>query len=159
MKDIVENDEIHTDFVDPEPFVCGPDETWEMPLHILNVVELRSQWIVNIYNDDFPIRLSLVKQSHYTENLDLLDLSDVPKLLANLTHVERVIVAVSLCLSMNLSRVFPGLMHVHQYCRPFQNYHVRRKSLKKATGQVFSPEGMLRSSRYSHGEGNNCEQT
>jgi hypothetical protein len=115
LKDIAEDDDMHTDFVDPEPLVRGSDETWEMPLYILNIVELRSQWVVDIYDNDFPIRLSLIKQSHDTENLDLFDLSNIPKLFANLTHVERVVVAVSLCLSMHLSRVFPGLIHVNQY--------------------------------------------
>lgn len=36
------------DFVDPEPLVGGSDQTREVPLDILNVVEPRCQWVVDI---------------------------------------------------------------------------------------------------------------
>jgi len=55
------NQKLHTDFVDPEPFICSPDETREMPLHILNVVELGSQRIIDIHHDYFPICFSLIE--------------------------------------------------------------------------------------------------
>lgn len=98
-----------TNLVDPEPLVCSPNKTGEVPLDILNIVELGGQGVVDINDDDLPVGLSFIEKSHDTENFDLLDLTYISKLLANLAHVKRVIVAVSLGLRMNLSRVFPSL--------------------------------------------------
>lgn len=154
--------ELLTDLVNPEPFICGSDETWEVPLDILNVIELGSQGIVDVDDNHFPICLSFIKQGHNTEDLDLFNLTGIAKLLANLANVERVIITMCLCLCMDLCGIFPSLYkNVCQWCYPGGVYgaiKVRPKKPKKARRDKISPEGRLRSSRYIHGAGNNCEQ-
>lgn len=80
-----------------------------MPLNILNIVELASERVVDIDDNDLPVSLALVEQSHDAENFDLLDLTSVADGLANLADVERVVVAVSLGLGVLLVGVLPGL--------------------------------------------------
>lgn len=86
-----------------------------MPLNILDVVELGSERIGNVDNDNFPIGLALIQESHDTENLDLLDLANIAYLLANLANIKWVVIALGFGLSMRLGRVFPGLKrNAHQ---------------------------------------------
>lgn len=80
-----------------------------MPLDILDVIETRSEGVIDINNEDFPVRLAFIEESHDAQNLDLLDLTSVPDGLTNLAHVERVIVAVGASLGVLLGGVFPGL--------------------------------------------------
>lgn len=106
-----------------------------MPLDVLDVVKLGGEGIVDVDDDDLPISLTLVEESpvdskqeqmisvserlyekwskilhaHDTENLDLLDLSNVSDLLSDLTDVERVVVSSGLGLGVNLGRVLPSL--------------------------------------------------
>lgn len=91
-----------------------------MALNILNVVELGCQRVEDIDDDDLPVCLALVKESHDSENLDLLDLTDVANLFANLANIKGVVVALSLGLSVGGGRVFPGLderlISRHQSC-------------------------------------------
>src|SRR4051794_20492374 len=65
------------DFVDSEPLICSSQQTWQVSLDILNIVELGSQWVVDIDNNDLPVGLLLVEKSHDTEDLDLLDLTRI----------------------------------------------------------------------------------
>lgn len=78
----------------PEPLVGSPDEARKVTFDILDIVELRSKWVDNINNDNFPVSLALIEQGHDTKHFDLFDLSSVTSLFANLTDVERVIVAI-----------------------------------------------------------------
>lgn len=80
-----------------------------MALHILNIIKLRGQWVVHINDNDLPVGLLLVKKSHNTQNLDLLDLTGVSDGLANLANVERVVVTLGLSLWVDGGRVFPSL--------------------------------------------------
>ena len=52
------------DFVDTEPLICGPQKAGQMSLNILNVVKSRCQWVVDVNDDDLPVRLFFVKKSH-----------------------------------------------------------------------------------------------
>jgi len=97
------------DFVDSEPLVCGTEKTWQVSLDILNIVELVSQWIVYVNDNDLPVGLLLVKQGHDTKDLDLLDLARVADELTDLADVQWVIVALGLCLWVNDVGVFPCL--------------------------------------------------
>lgn len=83
-----------------------------MALDILDVVELRCQRVVDIDNDDLPVSLLLIEESHDTEDLDLLDLAGVTDKLADLADVERVVVALGLGLGVDDVGVFPGLVGV-----------------------------------------------
>lgn len=83
-----------------------------MALNIFNVVELRSKGVVNVNDNDLPVGLFLIEQSHHTENLDLLDLTGVADELTNLADVERVVVTLGLGLGVDGIRVFPGLEKV-----------------------------------------------
>lgn len=82
------------DFVDPEPLVGGTDQPGEVALDVLHIVQSRSERVVHIDNEDFPVGLAFVEERHDTEDLDLLHLADVPDSFTNLAHVERVVVPV-----------------------------------------------------------------
>lgn len=97
------------DLVDAEPLVGGADEARQVALHILDVVELRGERVVDVDHNDLPVRLALVEQGHHTEHLDLLDLARVADLLADLDHVERVVVTLGLGVGVHRVRVLPGL--------------------------------------------------
>lgn len=93
----------------PEPLISRTDESWKVPLDILNIIELGREGISHINNDDLPVGLALVKKCHYAENLDLLDLPNESNLLSDLANVERVIVTPCLRFRVHLIRVFPCL--------------------------------------------------
>lgn len=80
-----------------------------MALDVLNVVEFRSKRVVYVNNDDLPVSLLFVKESHDAENLDLLDLPSVTDKLADLANVERVVVALGLGLRVDDVGILPGL--------------------------------------------------
>lgn len=81
-----------------------------MPLNVLNVVEPVRERVVDVDDDDLPVGLALVEESHDAEDLDLLDLANVSDLLADLADVQRVVVALGLSLGVGLGRVLPGLI-------------------------------------------------
>ena len=93
----------------PEPFVSREHETGEMPLDILDIIKLGRERVVHVDDEDLPVRLTLVEERHNAEDLDLLDLADVADLLTDLADIKRVVVTVSLGLSVSLGRVFPSL--------------------------------------------------
>jgi hypothetical protein len=97
------------DLVDTEPLIRGTEQTGQVTLDILNVVELRRQRVVHVNDDDLPVGLLLVEKGHDSKNLDLLDLSDVSNKLADLADVERVVVALRLGLGVGDVGVLPGL--------------------------------------------------
>jgi hypothetical protein len=97
------------DLVDTEPLICGPEEARKVTLHILNIIKLRGQRVVHVNDNDLPVGLLLVKKSHNTQNLDLLDLTSVSNGLTDLANVERVVVTLGLSLWVDGGRVFPSL--------------------------------------------------
>jgi hypothetical protein len=97
------------DFVDSEPFVCSPQKTGKVSLNIFYVVKLRSQWVVDVNDDDFPVSLLLIKESHDTENLDLLDLTWVSDQFTDLANIQWVIVTLGLGFWVDDIRIFPSL--------------------------------------------------
>jgi hypothetical protein len=97
------------DFVDTEPLIRGAYEARQMALDVLDVVQFGCEWVLDIDDDDLPVSLAFVEERHDPEDLNLLDLSNVTDLLANLADIQRVVVAVGLGLSMLLVRVFPRL--------------------------------------------------
>ena len=105
------------DLVDAEPLIGGSQEAWEVALDILDVVELWGQWVVDINDNDLPIGLLLVEESHDTEDLDLLDLARVADKLADLAHVQWVVVALGLGLWVDDVWVLPGLEVVSAWLR------------------------------------------
>jgi len=97
------------DLVDPEPFVGSSDETRQMTLDVLDVVQLGSERVGNVDDDDFPVGLTLIEESHDTENLDLFNLASVTDLFADLADIERIVVTLGLGLRVRVVGVFPGL--------------------------------------------------
>lgn len=95
--------------VDAEPFVGCSEEARKVTLDILDIIKLGSERVVDINDDDLPICLLLVQQSHHTKNLDLLDLASVPNELADLADIERVVVAFCLSLRVDDIGIFPCL--------------------------------------------------
>lgn len=92
-----------------EPLRGGTDQAGEVALDVLNVVELGGKGVVDVDDDDLPVGLALVKESHDAKDLDLLDLADVADGLADLTDVEGVVVAVGAGLGVLGVGVLPGL--------------------------------------------------
>ena len=80
-----------------------------MALDVLDVVQLGGEGVVDVDNDDLPVGLLLVEQSHDTENLDLLDLADVANELADFANIERIVVTLGLGLGVNGVGVLPSL--------------------------------------------------
>lgn len=95
--------------VDTEPLVRGTQETRQVTLHILDIVELGGKRVVDVNDNDFPVSLLLVEQGHNAEDLDLLHLAGVADKLADLANVERVIVTLGLGFGVDNVGVLPGL--------------------------------------------------
>lgn len=93
----------------PEPLVRSTNETGEVILDVLNVIQLGREGVVDVHDNDLPVSLALIEQSHDTEDLDLLDLTDVADLFTDLANVQGIVVALSFRLGMGLVRVLPGL--------------------------------------------------
>lgn len=97
------------DLIDAEPLVGGAQKTGQMTLDVLNVVQLGSQGVVDVDNNDLPVGLLLIDQGHDTQNLDLLDLAGVADQLTDLAHIQRVVVTLGLGLGVDRVGVLPGL--------------------------------------------------
>jgi len=97
------------DLVDTEPLVARAKNARKVLLDVLNIVEPRCERVIDVDNNDLPVGLPFVKQSHHTQNLDLLDLTSVADSLADLAYIERIVVALCLGLRMDLIGVLPGL--------------------------------------------------
>lgn len=95
--------------VNTEPFVRSSQETWKVPLNVLNIIKLCCQGIIDINDNYFPIGFFLVKQGHDSKDLDLLDLTRCPDKLANFADIQGIIIPFSFSLRMNDIWVFPGL--------------------------------------------------
>jgi hypothetical protein len=80
-----------------------------MTLDILNIVQLGREWVLDVDDEDLPVGLAFIKESHDAEDFDLLDLPYITHLFADLANVQRVVVAVGLGLAMLVSRILPGL--------------------------------------------------
>ena len=83
-----------------------------MTLDVFNVVELWSEGVVDIDDDDFPVCFAFVEQGHDAEDLDLLHLAGVTDLLTDFADIERVIITLGLGLCMNVGWVLPGLLGI-----------------------------------------------
>ena len=80
-----------------------------MTLDILDVVQLGGKRVVDVNDEDLPVSLTLIEESHDTEDLDLLDLADVADLFTDLANIERIVVTLGLGLGVGSLRVLPGL--------------------------------------------------
>lgn len=97
------------DLVDTEPFVGGSQETWQVSFNILNIVQSWSQWVIDIDDNDLPVGLFFIEQGHDTKNLDLLNLTGGGDKLADLAHIERVVVTLGFGLGVDGVWVLPRL--------------------------------------------------
>ena len=95
--------------IDTEPLVRCPQQPRQMPLHVLDIVQLRRERVVDVDDDDLPVGLALVQQGHHAQHLHLLDVTRLGDQLADLADVERVIVALLLGLGVGDVGVLPGL--------------------------------------------------
>jgi hypothetical protein len=80
-----------------------------MTLYILDIVQLGRERVLDVDDEDLPVGLAFVEESHDAEDFDLLDLPYITHLFANLADVQRIVVAVGLCLAVLLSRILPSL--------------------------------------------------
>jgi len=97
------------DLIDTEPFIGGPQKTWQVSLNILDIIELWCQWVIDIDDNNLPVSLLLIEKSHNTKDLDLLDLTRVSDQFSDLADVQWVIVSLGLGLGVDDVGVFPGL--------------------------------------------------
>lgn len=129
------------DFVDPEPLVGRTDQSGEVSLHILDIVQSRCKRVVDVDDEDFPVSLAFVEERHDTEHLDLLDLASVRDGFADLTDVERVVVTVGPGLGVLDVRVLPSLgegtvvpdVTCIGSCNSQRNQSMARRQKKKKT--------------------------
>ena len=80
-----------------------------MALNILNIIQLGRKRVLNVDDKNLPIGLAFIKKGHDAEDLDLLYLPYITHLFADLTDIQRVVVAGGLGLGVLLSRILPGL--------------------------------------------------
>lgn len=80
-----------------------------MALDVLDVVQFGCKRVLDVDDDDLPVSLALVEERHDAEDLNLLDLSNVTNLLANLADIQRIVVAPGFGLSVLLVGIFPRL--------------------------------------------------
>jgi hypothetical protein len=78
-------------------------------LDVLNVVELGSERVVDVDDEDLPVGLAFVEEGHDSENLYLLDLTSVTDGFTDFANVERIVVTESLGLGVSVRRVLPSL--------------------------------------------------
>jgi len=97
------------DLVDPEPFIGRPDETGQVTLDILDIIQLGSKRVGNVYDDDLPVCFTLVEEGHDTENFDLFNLTGVTDLFADLANIKGIVVTLGLGFGVSVIGVFPGL--------------------------------------------------
>ena len=80
-----------------------------MSLDVLDIVKLRGEGVLDVDDDDLPVRLLFVEEGHDAQDLDLLHLAGVADKLADLAHVEGVVVALGLGLGVDVVGVLPCL--------------------------------------------------
>lgn len=102
-----------------------------MALNILDIVELRSQGIIHVDDDDLPVGLALIEQSHDTKDLDLNDFARLSNELANLADVQWIIVTLGLGLLVDDIGVFPSLQK-QSACQPHPISGSRHRTWGKA---------------------------
>jgi hypothetical protein len=98
------------DLVDTEPLVGGAEKAREVTLNILNVVELGGKRVVHVNDNDLPVGLFFVQESHDTEDLDLLDLTGVTDEFTDFANVQWVVITLGLGFRVDDIGVFPGLL-------------------------------------------------
>ena len=80
-----------------------------MTLDILDIVQLGGERVLDVDDEDLPVGLAFIEESHDTEDFNLLNLPYVTHLFSDLANVQRIVVAVGLGLAVLLSRVLPSL--------------------------------------------------
>jgi hypothetical protein len=80
-----------------------------MSFYVLDIIEFRSQWIIHINCNDFPIRFPFIKKCHSSKNLNLFNLSWISYFLTNFTNIKRIIISFGFCFRMSNTRIFPCL--------------------------------------------------
>jgi len=97
------------DLVDPKPLVSSPDETGQVTFDIFDIIQLGSERVENINDNDLPVGLTLIEEGHDAKNLDLFDLTSETDLFADLANIERIVVTLGLGFRVRVVRVLPGL--------------------------------------------------
>lgn len=80
-----------------------------MFVDVVDVIELVGKRVLDVNNEDLPVRFAVIQEAHDAEGLDLLDLADMADALANLEGVEGIIVSFGTGVRMYSIRVFPSL--------------------------------------------------
>jgi hypothetical protein len=83
-------------------------------LDIFDVIQLGSEGVGNVDDNDLPVCLALIEESHDTKDLDLFDLTSVTDLFADLANVEGIVVALGLGLRVRVVGILPSLEE-HRY--------------------------------------------
>lgn len=97
------------DLVDAEPLVGGAEEAWKMTLDVLDVVQLGRERVLHVDDDDLPICLFFVQEGHHAKDLHLLDFTGLRDELADLAHIQRVVVTLGLGFRVHNVWVLPSL--------------------------------------------------
>jgi hypothetical protein len=80
-----------------------------MTLDVLNIVQLGRERVLDVDDEDLPVGLAFIKESHDAEDFNLLNLPYITHLFSDLADVQRIVIAVGLGLAVLLSRILPSL--------------------------------------------------
>lgn len=95
--------------VDSKPFIRSAEQTRQMTLHILDVIQSGGKRIMYVNDHDLPICFALIQKRHDSQDLDLFDLSWCRYQFTNLADIERIVVALGLGLGVLDVRILPSL--------------------------------------------------
>jgi hypothetical protein len=97
------------DLVITEPHEGVVEQIGQLRLNVINIVQLRSQRIVHVDANDFPISFPFVNQSESSQDLHFLDLASDAQGRANFANVDGVVVTFAASVRVDSVRVLPGL--------------------------------------------------
>ena len=74
-----------------------------------DIIEFVRVWVVDVYAQDFPVRLSIVDHGQDSQDFDLDDRPPGMNSPTYLDHVNRVVVTTNASAAINVARVLPSL--------------------------------------------------
>ena len=78
-------------------------------LTTFDIIEFVRVWVVDVYAQDFPVRLSIVDHGQDSQDFDLDDRPPGMNRPTYLDHVNRVVVTTNASAAINVARVLPSL--------------------------------------------------
>jgi hypothetical protein len=80
-----------------------------MTLDVLDIVQLGRERVLDVDDENLPVGLAFIEESHDAEDFNLLNLAHITHLFANLADVQRIVITIGFGLTVLLSRILPSL--------------------------------------------------